>query len=398
VRAALPSLAAGIYLQTGSVGPLPAEVAAVMAQMQEYELAVGRGHVDGFFEFQARMEEARATVAALVTGDPDDVALTHSVTEGINAAINGLDWDAGDGAVATTSEHIGGSGPLFNLRRRRGIDLRLVNIGDGGDTDSVVDAYAAAIDDRTKAIVVSHVSWSTGAVLPVRAIADIAHARGALVVVDGAQGAGAIPIDLAALGADVYAMPGQKWLLGPEGTGAVVVTATARERIAPSFGGYLTFQQPIGPQGPVWWASTRRYEPTGFHRPSVVGFARSVGWMSMFVGLPWIYERGTRMAAWAHDRLSSIDGVTVITPRHAMATLVTFRVAGWGAEQVKDELGARVFAVVRTIPGLDVVRISVGFFNSEDELERFAQCVELLAAHTPETVPARRTLTILGEG
>ena len=118
----------------------------------------------------------------------------------------------------------------------------------------------------------------------------------------------------------------------------------------------------------------------------------------MFVGLPWIYERGTRMAAWAHDRLSSIDGVTVMTPRHAMSTLVAFRVAGWTAEQVKDELGARVFAVLRTIPGLDVVRISVGFFNSEEELERFAECIELLAAHTPETVPPRRTLTILGEG
>ena len=164
-----------------------------MTQMQEYELAVGRGHVDGFTEFLARMEEARATVAALITGDPDDIALTHSVTEGVNSAINGLDWEAGDGAAVTTTEHIGGSGPLFNQRLRRGIDLRLVDIGDGADADAVVAAYAAAIDDRTKAIVVSHVMWSLGAVLPVRAIADVAHAHGALVVGRRRAGRGCHP-------------------------------------------------------------------------------------------------------------------------------------------------------------------------------------------------------------
>ena len=80
-----------------------------------------------------------------------------------------------------------------------------------------------------------------------------------------------------------------------------------------------------------------------------------------------------------------------------MATLVTFRIAGWPAQAALDELGARVFAIARTIPGLDAVRISVGFFTTDDELERFAEGVELLAAHTPETIPPRRTLTMLGE-
>ncbi len=79
-----------------------------------------------------------------------------------------------------------------------------------------------------------------------------------------------------------------------------------------------------------------------------------------------------------------------------MADLVTFRIAGWPAQAALDELGARVFAVARTIPALDAVRISVGFFSSAEEIERLAGAVELLAAHTPETLPPRR-LTILGE-
>jgi L-cysteine/cystine lyase len=118
----------------------------------------------------------------------------------------------------------------------------------------------------------------------------------------------------------------------------------------------------------------------------------------MYVGLDFVHRRGMALADGAAARLAAIPGVTVLTPRHAMATLVTFRIAGWPAQQALDELGSRVFAIARTIPTLDALRISVGFFNSEDELERLAEAVALLASHTPETLPPRRVLAILGEG
>jgi L-cysteine/cystine lyase len=126
--------------------------------------------------------------------------------------------------------------------------------------------------------------------------------------------------------------------------------------------------------------------------------ARSIGWLSMFVGLDWVYERGAAMARLAADRLAAIDGVELVTPRDRMATLVSFRIASWEAEAALEELGARVFAVARVVPLIDALRISVGCFNSEAELERFLGAVELLAAHTPATIPPRRTLTILSGG
>ena len=147
------------------------------------------------------------------------MAVNHGTTDGMNSAIHGIDWEPGDRAVTTRHEHPGGLGPLLVVRDRHGVELDLLDIGDGGDHERVVAAFDRAIDERTRAVVISHVLWSTGAVMPVRAIADVAHARGALVIVDGAQAAGAIPVDIAALGADAYAFPGQKWLLGPEGTG-----------------------------------------------------------------------------------------------------------------------------------------------------------------------------------
>jgi selenocysteine lyase/cysteine desulfurase len=118
----------------------------------------------------------------------------------------------------------------------------------------------------------------------------------------------------------------------------------------------------------------------------------------MYVGLEWVYERTARLARTKAERLAGIPGVEVVTPRDRMASLVTFRIASWPAGSALAELGARVFAIARTIPQIDALRISVGFFNGEPELERFASAVELLAAHTPETLPPRRTLEILGEG
>ena len=397
VRAALPALEAGIYLNTGSVGPLPAETAAAMNEMAAYELTTGRAHPDYWEETLQRMAEARAAVAAVLVADAADIALTHSTTDGMNIGAWSIDWKAGDRAVTTNLEHPGGTGALYNLRDRLGVELAFVDAG-SADPDAVLAAFDAAIDERTRLVAVSHVLWASGAVLPIARIAEIAHARGAILVVDGAQSAGAIPVELAATGADVYAISAQKWLLGPEGMGAIAVSAGVRERLQPAFGGHFTFET-VAPGGvAVRWPDARKFESSNFHRPSIVGMARSIGWLSMFVGLEWVYTRGAAMARSAADRLAAIDGVELVTPREQMATLVTFRIAGWPAESALEELGARVYAIARTVPLIDALRISVGFFTSEAELERFLDAVELLAGHTPETLPPRRRLTILGEG
>jgi len=397
VREALPALAAGIYLNTGSVGPLPSETAAAMAELETYERDFGRAHPDYFEEFLGRMAEARAGVAAVLGADVGSVALTHSTTDAMNAATNLPDWRAGGRAVATAHEHAGGLGPLYALRDRGGVDLVLVDAGDDGDDDRTIAAFEKAITRETRLVSISHVLWTTGAVMPVGRIAEIAHLRGALVVVDGAQAAGAIPIRLDELGADLYGVPSQKWLLGPEGMGALVIAPGIVARSQPPNAGWYSFEQANVPGSADWWPDARRFEASGWHRPSVVGMARSIGWLSMYVGLEFVYRRGAELAARTADRLAKIRGVNVLTPRDRMATLVTFRIDGWSAQAALDDLGGRVFVVARTIPSLDALRFSVGFFNTEEELDRVADAVELLATHTPDSLPPRRLLAILGD-
>ncbi len=397
VRAALPALSAGIYLNTGSVGPLPAETAAAMAEMATWERDLGRSHPEAFEELLGRMGEARAGVAAVLGTDVACVALTHSTTDAMNAGTLALDWRRGGRVVTTRHEHGGGLGPSYALRDRGIAELEIVDAGDDGNDARTLAAFDAAINPETRLVSVSHVTWTTGAVLPVAAIAELAHARGALLIVDGAQAAGAIGFRFGELGADFYAVPAQKWLLGPEGMGALIVNPSLIEQTVPALGGSFSFERVDGTGQAAWWGDARRFESSGYHRPSVVGMARSIGWLSMFVGLDYVLGRGPALAHAVARRLAAIDGVTVLTPTHRMATLVTFRIAGWSAQAALDELGARVFAIARTIPSLDALRVSVGFFTSEDELERLADAIALLAAHTPETLPPRRRLTILDE-
>jgi L-cysteine/cystine lyase len=397
IRAALPSLAAAIQLNTGTCGPIPAESAAAMAELEAYERDFGRAQHEYYLESVQRLDEARAGVAAVLGADLDEIAITHAATDGMNIGTWSIDWRAGGRAVTSCHEHAGGVGPLYMVCDRYGVDLAFAEFAGDASDDEIVAQFDRLITPGTKLVSISHVLWTTGLVMPVARIAEIAHARGALVLVDGAQSAGAIPINVRDLGVDMYAVPGQKWLLGPEGLGALWIKRELFESAKSSFSSYFTFTSYDSRGNRELQVDARRFMVPGYHRPSVVAFARSIGWLTMYVGLEFAYRRGAAMAHRAADILAGIDGVTLLTPRDRMAGLVSFRVAGWPAQAALDELSVRTFAIARTLPMVDALRISVGFWTTEDELDRFMDGVRLLASHTPESIPPRRTLTIIGQ-
>jgi L-cysteine/cystine lyase len=398
LREALPATAAGIYLNTGTAGPLPRETARAMAEAEAWELRTGRADLNYWQDSLERMAEARASIAAILGTNPGAIALTHAATDGMNAATWAIDWRAGDRAVTSSLEHVGGLGPLWALRERWGVDLTIADVGRGGDAPEVLAAFDRAITPGTRLVSISHVSWATGARLPVREIAELAHSRGALIAVDGAQAAGAIPVPVEELGADFYSVPGQKWLLGPEGTGALYCAPSVFDRPRLTFGGYASFESMgLLAEGKLW-PDARRFESSTFHQASILGLARSTAWLSMYVGWQWIHDRIARLAGAAADMLAEIPGVEVLTPRSSMAGLVTFRIAGWKSGPALHELSQRTLCIARTIPPLDAIRISVGFFITDGELRRFRDGVALVAGNTPETMPHRPNMEILQGG
>jgi L-cysteine/cystine lyase len=397
VRAALPSLSAAIQLNTGSAGPLPAEVATAMAELEAYERDFGRAQVAYWDEARQRMDEARAGVAAVLGGDLDEVAITHATTDGMNLGTWALDWREGGRAVSSCHEHPGGYGPLYMICDRFGVELAFAEFAGNASDDEIVGHFDRLITPGTKLVSISHVLWTTGLVMPLRRIADIAHERGALVLVDGAQAAGAIAVNARDLGVDMYAVPAQKWLLGPEGLGALWVRRELLDTLQSTFASFFTFESSDSRGNRTLASDAKRFQVTNYHRPSVLGMARAIGWLTMFVGLDFVYRRGAEMARLAADTLAAIDGVELLTPRDRMAGLVSFRIAGWEPQAALDELEARTFAIARTLPPVNALRISAGFWTTESELETFVDGVRLLAAHTPETLPPRRTLTIVGQ-
>ena len=297
VRAALPALAAGIYLNTGSVGPLPVEVAAAMADASARELAQGRAHMDDWLEFQERLAEARAAVAALLTTDPSAIALTHSTTDGINAIVLALGLGIGDHIVTTNAEHAGVLGPVF-AARALGVGADVVDIGDGGDDERTLAAIEAAITPSTRLVLASHVAVDDRGRPPDRPDRGAGpRARGG----PRAWTAPRAPARSASTSRRPAPMPmpwrhrsgcsaRKGWGRWPSVRGW---SSDSRRRSA----GHFSFEQ-LGADGTaVFHPSARRFEWSGMHRPSVIGMARAISWLSMFVGLEWVHARGRRPRA-----------------------------------------------------------------------------------------------------
>jgi selenocysteine lyase/cysteine desulfurase len=390
LRAGLPATGAGIYLDTATRGPLPAESAAAMRDAEEWELRVGRATEGREDDVAQRAAEARAVLAAAVGGDPAEIALMPGLDAALGSAAWAPDWKAGDRALTVTAAGRETFAVLAAIRQRAGVELDLIDKTD-------VRSVAAAVTPRTRLVVLPHVSPQTGERLPIEVICAALRPSGAWIVVDASCSAGVIPISAQELDTDFIAVAADRWLLAPEGTACLWAGPRALAEARPTLATEAAFETLDGPISRPW-PDARRFEATGLPRTTLLGLARSVGWLEMYVGLPWALPRGERLARGLLRTLAATDGVELLTPLDSAAGIATFRLANWRASEAAEELGRRVFAILRPLPELDSLRASVAWFNSEEELARFAEAVAELARHTPDTLPRRPSLTVLGNG
>lgn len=376
LRAQLPAVQTTGYFNTGSNGPIPTLAYEAADMIARRELEQGRIVPGTYIDNRERNRGVAALAAALFGADPDEIALTHSATEGLGTALIGLTWNPDDEIVTTLEEHPGLMMPLALLARRFGVVTRYADIGDGAS--GVVEALASQITSRTRLIALSHVLWSTGAVLPLRDISELARRFELMVVVDGAQSAGQVPVDLHAMGIDAYAMAGQKWLCGPEATGLLYIRKDRFADIAPTYVRYGQFE-PSGYFIPAEGA--KRYEIGEFYRPAVAAQETALRWLRDEVGFEWAYDRIAALGADFRRRLTSIDGVTVVTPTEPMAGLVNFNIAGLRPQEVATQLYERGYTIryVESVPCSVSARASVGWWNTEDEVAGLASAIADLA-------------------
>ena len=379
LRAQLPAVLAQGYFNTGSNGPMPIVAYEAADRIARRELERGR-IIPGAYEGNRDHNREVAALAARIFGaGPDEIALTHSTTEGLCTALMGLNWEPGDEVVTTLQEHPGLLSPLALLAHRHQVITRYAAIGDGGG--DVVAAIAAKITSRTRVIALSHVLWSTGAVLPLREIADLAEENELFVIVDGAQSGGQVPVDLHTLGVDVYAMAGQKWLCGPEGTGLLYVRRDRWPDFAPTYARYGQFDT-SGYFIPA--AGAQRYEIGEFYSPAIAAQEAALTWLRDDVGLDWAYARIAELGSEFRRHLSQIDGVSLVTPAAPMAGLVNFNVRGLRPPEVAARLYEKnlIIRYVETKPCSPSARAALGWWNTEVEIAALAAAIADLAAET----------------
>jgi L-cysteine/cystine lyase len=365
VRTELPLLDSQVYLNTGGTGPLPASVATAIREAATAQLGMARMGPDGAELAEQVLGRLRDAAAAVVGGFGADVAITANTTTGLDIAIWGIDWRRGDHIITTELEHPGLSVPIAVAARRHGLNVtRLTRVEAELELEAAV---ARHLTPRTRLVALSHVSWCTGAVLDVAGAARAARGLDALVIVDGAQSIGAIPVDAAALGVDAYAFPAQKWLLGPEGMGALWIPAATRERVDLTFCAYEagTDHQPDGRL--TLYPQARRYEISTAPLLLAHGWLAGLEWLAG-IGWPDIHARIRRNQLAARAALAELDGVEIITPGGAQAGLVVFAPRGHGPEEAFWAV-LRTGVCLRWLVAPPALRASLGFFTSESDIE-----------------------------
>ncbi len=347
LRDEFPVLGRLAYLNAGTDGPLPARAVRAAAQELRREAEDGRGRAH--FERRAELSgQLREAYAAVLGCEPSELALTSCTSEGIAQIIGGLELGRDDEILTSDEEHPGLLGALAAARDIKGVTIRMAPLPE----------IANAVGPRTRLVACSHIGWMSGLLAP--------QELGRLdvpVLLDGAQGVGAIAVDVTALGCDAYAGAGQKWLCGPDGTGMLYVSASLRARLRIERRGYPNLADPDAGLDAGLHEDARSLDSMSLSAEALacalaaVGVLESAGWRA-------VHERARALAARLVELLGERD--RTVAPR-GDSTLVSFQSPDPVHE--RDQL-LDSGVILRNIPGRPWLRASVGAWNDEDDLDR----------------------------
>ena len=349
-----------IYFGTATMGPCPRQVieetVRAWYELETNPTGMGYGHGTTI----AAAEGVRERAANLLGSSTDEIIITRSTTDGMNAIAQGLRLTRGQRVLTTDQEHPGGRSCWEYLAHQQGVEIDRIRIPAGeNDARAIVDRFAAAITGDTRVISVSHILSSTGLRMPIADISALAKAHGIVCVVDGAQAVGGVQVNVKSLGCHAYATSGHKWMMGPKGTGLLYLSRDPG-----------TLVEPIQLQG----GRTYYSQSSGVgNLPGVVGLGMAIDSMKA-QGMPSIESHNVALRNRFYDGLQRVPKVRVVSaePGPLATPLITFTLPpDIDSQSLTDTLRDKHRVIVKMVPKewLNGIRLSPHIFNTEKEVD-----------------------------
>ncbi len=383
IRNQIPASENNIYLNTGWEGPSPVSVIKAVQERITFENEIGPT-TPLVREHNQQLEEgSKSSLAHMINVNVDELLLTQNTTHGLNIVLNGIDWTENDEVLLLSIEYPSVMVLAFHLRERYGVKLNILDVSPTESHDGLLTKMEGALSRKTRLIFSSHIHYMNGLRMPDKALCSLAHKYDTEVLFDGAQGLSHVDLDLHDMGVDYYAMPGQKWLCGPDGIGALFIRNEHIANIKPTFvssnaakawdpnGGYEENSESI-----------EKFRLTTTSSPLKAGFKEAIRFIEEEVGgVKAVEQISGGLASSMKSVLSKIPDLTLHSPSESPEAtgLVTFSIEGKSAETIVAELWEKHRIVCRAISPLNGVRLSLHFFNTEHEIEKVEEALRSLS-------------------
>lgn len=375
-RQKFPALANKSYFNYGGQGTMPRGAIAAIQQAHEYIQKTGpfSGASNGWIMEQAK--QMKMAIASELGVPPETLTLTEDVSVGCNIPLWGIDWQAGDHLLLTDCEHPGIIAAAHEVQRRSGIEITtcplMATLNEGNPTDVV----AQYLQPTTRLVVLSHILWNTGQVLPLAEIVQLCHAQPKIVrvLVDAAQSVGMMPLNLTELEADFYAFTGHKWWCGPAGLGGLYVSPDAQVSLSPTFIGWRGIAVNSSGQQVGWMEDGRKYEIATSDYTLYAGLREAIACHQQWGTATDRYHRILQLSQSLWQKLSELRHVTCLRHAPPESGLVSFTVEGQSHPAIVQALEQQNL-LVRTILDPDCIRACVHYFTSEAEIEQLVGAI-----------------------
>jgi selenocysteine lyase/cysteine desulfurase len=389
-RALFPGTVDRVFLDSACVSLLPTPAAEALQRFgQDLLMCPARDASAHHIALDASAEIARREAARLLGAKVQDIALVESTTHGLEIVAAAQPLAAGDKVLVGETEFMGLAVPWIGLQEQRGFRIETVP-HQGGRLQ--IDDFARAIDSRTRLLLLSSVQWTNGFRADLEALSNLTRERGVTLVVDAIQQIGAIGLDVGRTPVDFLVTGGHKWLNAPVGRGFLYVSPQQRERLRPPAWGYLNIAAP--PEGWAQYFATptipavRPYDfVTSAQRFEIGGTANYPGnvvlgaalRLTNALGIAAIEDHILRLSDLLINRLQAARA-TIVSPREpgARSSIVTFTM-GQGVERdtavLEKLIDRRVLISQRYTAGIGGLRVSLHFFNNEDDVRQLVDAV-----------------------